>query len=898
MQDFRQFAARAAAKREAVAPAVLSLLENLGFIEEHLDLARQELARPGRLPLPQLATGALAGLPRIFDVSQELIAHSGRRIDGEQIEEIIAAYQSHSTLTLRELWAAPGMLRLALLEHLGEAAARLASLEPDPAATGAGRETVSLDDAIGSLRVLGSQSWREFVERQSAVEAVLRRDPLAIYPQMSAKSRDCYRKIIEELAHCSPSSEAQVAQAAVELAAVGRTSHDVAVRVTIGQRRGAFVGEGMKERHVGYFLVDRGRRILEERIGYKPGQWESIRRVAAGAPLASYLGGIATVWLLLVAFAVLVGLKTLLPLCGFAASVLIAILFAGAAADCAVRLVNCLATMLVKPRPIMRLDFSAGIPDDCRTLVAVPTMLTDEQAIRELVENLEVRYLANRDDNLCFALVTDLPDASTETLAGDAALLELARRQIEELNARYCADGSGPFYLLHRPRKWNPREGKWMGDERKRGKLASLNRLLRGNGGDFSVAVGAIDVLISVRYVITLDTDTRLPRDTARELVEAMAHPLNRPRIDKTARMVVEGHAILQPRVATPMPEARQTLFAQLFAGDAGTDPYTQQTSDVYQDVFGEGSFVGKGIYDVDAFQTVFENRFPDNRVLSHDLIEGCFARSGLINDVELFEGFPARLPADMSRRHRWIRGDWQIAAWLKSNVPTGAGISTNPLSMLSRWKILDNLRRSLSPMFLLGYLLAAWIVTPALAVGCLVLALAISLAPDLLAMLPGVFRRPFGKPWRLQLGDRAVDLGGLLCREAIGWAILPYTACSNLDAIIRALYRINVSRRGLLEWTISSEAERNCVKDLRGYYRLLWACPASAAVAAAWLAIASPAALLAVAPLLITWLVAPLIACWISHVRSLDAVRLDASQQRDVPTLGPPHLAFLRHLR
>ena len=358
---------------------------------------------------------------------------------------------------------------------------------------------------------------------------------------------------------------------------------------------------------------------------------------------------------------------------------LLAIFAAGAAAECAVRLVNCLCTLLAKPRPIMRLDFSTGIPDDCRTLVAVPTMLTSAQAVRSLAENLEVRYLANQDGNLCFALVTDLPDAASETLPTDAALLECARHEIEKLNARYGGDAGrpseavGPFYLLHRPRKWNPQEEKWMGQERKRGKLAGLNRLLRGDASDFSVIVGAIDALSSTRYVITLDTDTQLPCGTARELVAAMAHPLNRPRIDKATRTVVAGHALLQPRVTTTMPEAQRSVFAQLFAGDAGVDPYTYQASDVYQDVFGEGSYIGKGIYDVDAFETVLRDRFPDNRVLSHDLIEGCFARCGLINDVELFEGFPARLPADMSRRHRWTRGDWQIAAWLCRRVPTAS---------------------------------------------------------------------------------------------------------------------------------------------------------------------------------------------------------------------------------
>ncbi len=593
---------------------------------------------------------------------------------------------------------------------------------------------------------------------------------------------------------------------------------------------------------------------------------------------------IAVVWLALVALTVFIGIEAgVITLIGASASSLLAVLWAGAACECAVRLVNCLATMIVEPCAIMRLDFSAGIPDDCRTLVAVPTLLTGARAVRDMADKLEVRYLANRKDNLGFALVTDFPDAATETSPEDAALLELARGEVDRLNAKYGVDDSEPFFLLHRRRKWNAQEKCWMGEERKRGKLAGLNRLLRGDGSDFSVTIGALDFLASVRYVITLDSDTLLPRDTARELIEAMAHPLNRPRIDRQSRTVVEGHAILQPRVTITIPEARQSVFAQLFAGDAGVDPYTQQTSDVYQDVFGEGSFIGKGIYDVDAFRTVFRRRFPENRVLSHDLIEGCFARSGLINDVELFEGFPARLPADMSRRHRWIRGDWQIAAWLGRQVPAHSRNADNPLSPLSRWKIFDNLRRSLAPVFLLTFLLAAWTADPTAAIGWLLLALAATLSPDLLPFLPGLFRKPPGNPLSLHLKLRSAELGKLLCREAFGWITLPYNVSCNLDAIVRALYRLHVSHRKLLEWTVSSEAEQNCVQDCIGYYRLLWACPLAGIAASAWLAIACPAALLWAGPLLLAWLAAPLVAWRISRPRTVDAVPLSAQERANV---------------
>jgi hypothetical protein len=869
--------ARAAERREAVGAAALTLLENLNIVEEHVDVARQELAQPRRRPLPQLVAGPLAGLPRIFDIAQELVASCDAEIDGESIEAAAAAYQSQCALTLRELWSLPAMLRLAILEHLGRGGVPLQTNPPEAT-------VVSITNSIAALRALGTMNWREFVERQSAVESALRRDPLAIYPQMHPKSRECYRKAVEALAWGSPLDETQVALAAVELAGVGRGGQDAATRPSVGNQRLGQFGEGMKERHVGFFLVDRGRRTLEQRIGHRPSLWERVTRFAGSAPLPCYLSAIGAVWLALIALALLIGFETsVVPLIGIAASMLLAVLWAVAAGECAVRLVNWVATILAEPRPSMRLDFSAGIPDDCRTLVAVPTLMTGANSVRDMADKLEVRYLANRKDNLGFALVTDFPDAAAETLPEDAALLELARGEIDRLNAKYGVDDSEPFFLLHRPRKWNSQEKCWMGEERKRGKLAAMNRLLRGDGSDFSVTVGALDFLSSVRYVITLDSDTQLPRDTARELIEAMAHPLNRPRIDRLARTVVEGHAILQPRVTITIPEARQSIFSQLFAGDAGVDPYTQQTSDLYQDVFGEGSFIGKGIYDVDAFRTVFRRRFPENRVLSHDLIEGCFARSGLINDVELFEGFPACLPADMSRRHRWIRGDWQIAAWLGRHVPTASRTTVNPLSPLSRWKIFDNLRRSLAPVFLLAFLLAAWIAAPAAAAAWLLMAIAVTVSPDLLAFLPSVFRKPTGNPWRLHLKVRSAELGKLLCREAFGWITLPYTASCNLDAIVRALYRAHVSRRKLLEWTVSSEAERNCVQDRLGYFRLLWACPLAGIAAVAWFATVCPAALLWVGSLLVAWLIAPLVAWRISRPRKVDILPLSKHERANV---------------
>jgi hypothetical protein len=370
-------------------------------------------------------------------------------------------------------------------------------------------------------------------------------------------------------------------------------------------------------------------------------------------------------------------------------------------------------TLFATPQPLPKLDFKQGIPADARTLVVVPTMLGSSAAVEKLVEDLEVRFVANQDDNLHFGLLTDLPDSQEETGPDDESLLQLARSLIEDLNKEYRSDA---FFLFHRAPVWNLQEKVWMGYERKRGKLAALNSLLRSDTTDstnqFSLVVGDTARLSQVKHVITLDTDTQLPRDSARQFVGALMHPLNRPYFDEQKKLVTEGHGILQPRLSVSLSLDARSLYSMLFASETGIDPYTRAVSDVYQDLFGEGSFIGKGIYDVETFDRALKGRFPENRILSHDLLEGCYVRSGLLSDVQLYEAYPSSYIADMSRRYRWIRGDWQLLAWLFPFVPvSNDGWERNPLSWLSRWKLFDNLRRSLVPPALTLLLLLGWFI-------------------------------------------------------------------------------------------------------------------------------------------------------------------------------------------
>ncbi|MFL6591898.1 MAG: glucoamylase family protein, partial [Luteimonas sp.] len=503
-----------------------------------------------------------------------------------------------------------------------------------------------------------------------------------------------------------------------------------------------------------------------------------------------------------------------------------------------------------------RLDFSQGIPDHARTLVVVPTMFGDVKAIASLAEALEVRFLANRDVNLRFALLTDFLDAHTETLPQDAALLEAAEKEISELNTRYAGGGGDIFFLFHRPRVWNASEHAWMGYERKRGKLAALNAYLRGGARDaFMRVVGDPRSLGVVRYVITLDTDTQLPRDAARALVGTLAHPLNKAQFDQRLRRVVRGYGILQPRVGASMSGQRRSWYARLYGSEPGIDPYTRAVSDVYQDLFGEGSFVGKGIYDVDAFEQALDGRFRENAILSHDLLEGCYARAGLVSDLELNEDYPSRYMLDVKRRHRWIRGDWQLLPWLLPTVPLpDRRRERNPLSWLSRGKILDNLRRSLVPAAMVALLSIGWILSPH-PLEWTAWVLSIYFVPSLLGSARDLLNKPADLPFVRHLSQFGMAASFNVGRALIATACLPHAAYSSLDAIGRTLWRLLVSRRRLLQWSPSSEAERTTGNDLVAVLRAMWTGPALACVMVAVLWRVHAAAWPAAAPILLLWM-------------------------------------------
>jgi cellobiose phosphorylase len=720
-------------------------------------------------------------------------------------------------------------------------------------------DQVSISNSIGSLRLLGAIDWQEFVEMRSFVEQILREDPSGAYPKMDFATRDRYRHVVEKIAKNSLLSEEDVARHAIRLAHGGADSN----------------GSDDRSAHVGFYLIDKGLPQLERMAEMHISTADKFRRTSSQFPLLLYIGAIMLITAIftgsLLAKAHADGIHGWLLM-------LIGILLVLCTSHLAGALVNWLATLLVTPHPLPRMDFSEGIPQEFHTLVVIPTMLTSSQNIENLVETLEVRFLANRDDNLHFGLLTDFTDAHEKTLPEDELLVRLVRKKIEELNEKYRSPKADTFFLFHRPRLWNSQERIWMGYERKRGKLADLNSLLRGDSKDhFSLIVGETALLLDVKYVITLDTDTGLPRDSARQFVAAMAHPLNRALYDDKMQRVSVGHGILQPRVAVSLPGTNRSWYARLYGSDPGIDPYTRVISDIYQDVFGEGSFIGKGIYDVDVFELALHGRFPENKILSHDLVEGCYARSGLLSDVLLYEEYPYRYSADVNRRYRWIRGDWQIARWLLSRVPVQDGHrEKNPLSGLSQWKIFDNLRRSLVPLALTLLLLLSWtILSPTWL--WTVSVIGILLVQSVVASVHEIYRKPRDVLLGQHLSASLRSAGRNFAQTAFTLTCLPYEAFFSLDAIVRTTWRLLITHKRLLEWNPSGNPDSRT--NLLGSYRTMWFAPCIALVAIIQLALSRPLSLIYAWPILGLWFASPAVAWWISRPFALPEAQLSPDQ-------------------
>jgi len=909
-------------ENKRIAPAAEWLLDNFYLIEEHIYTAKKHLPKGYSKGLPQLAKGVSAGLPRIYDIAVEIISHSDGHVNLKSLSGYVNAYQTINYLKLGELWAIPIMLRLALLENLRRLAIQISidisskslaekwaeqlidAVENDPKnlvlviadmarsnpplegafiaeltrrlqekgsslalATSWLEQTlsenglasaaliqqenesqaadqVSISNSISSLRFLNTTNWRDFVEQTSITEKLLRQDPAGVYASMDFFTRDNYRHVVEKTAKHSKIPEEAVAAIAIKLAEENAAGH-----------------ETLRKKHVGYFLKDEGLKTMQKKAGMRPSKKEIGKRLFNVFPFSIYFFSIliftaGTSWWLIN--------KALPETNGVLLQIAACIIIVLSISQLSINVINWLATLLAQPSQLPRMDFSKGIPDDCRTMVVIPTLLSSNSAITRLIENLEVHFLANRDKNICFALATDFRDAEQEHLQEDDQLIRFAREKITELNAKYERPANDTFFLFHRPRKYNAAEKIWMGYERKRGKLGDLNELINGKGEEnFLTITGDEKIYTSIRYVITLDSDTQLPREVAWKMIATMAHPLNYPVYNDRKKRVVKGYSILQPRVSNSLSAENGSFYSQIHGNEPGTDPYTKAISDVYQDLFGEGSFIGKGIYDVKNFEKILKNRFPENRILSHDLLEGAHARAGLISDVQLYEEYPSSYITDMQRRHRWIRGDWQISIWLLPFVPGyKRKIHKNPLSNLSKWKIADNLRRSLVPISILSLLLFGWFISTQHFFWTFTV-LAILFLPQLFNFTWQLIRKPADIILLQHFIYTSRSFKDSIAQLLIDFICLPFEAFLYMDAIVRTLWRLFISGRNLLQWNPYT----NSIKEtsLSQAFRRMWFAPFFSTVIFILLIIYHPSAVLVALPVLLVWAVCPLIAWYIS---------------------------------
>ncbi|UAY53560.1 GH36-type glycosyl hydrolase domain-containing protein [Ferruginibacter albus] len=908
-------------QNERITPAGEWLLDNFYLIEEQIYTGKKHLPKGYSKGLPRLLRGDSAGLPRVYDIAVEIISHSDGHVDNDNLSGFIRAYQKNTPLNLGELWAIPIMLRLALIENLRRLSIQIAidinnknlanhwaqkmmdTVENDPknlvviiadmAKSDPPMESsfvaeftrklqekgnalslpltwieqrlseigvtsnelihqenqtqaadqVSISNSITSLRFLGTTDWREFVEKNSIVETILSEDVSGIYPRMDFYTRDNYRHAVEKIAKHSTLSEQQVAEKIIALAK--EHEHD----------------DNFRLKHVGYYLTGKGLLQTQKLIKIKLRRPDTLCQWISTYPLFFYLGSI-TLLTGLVLWPLFFVLKA--EHFNYWITIPAIVVMLIAVSQLSISFVNWLSTLIIKPSLLPRLDFSKGIPEDQRSMVVIPTMLTNAKSIDDFMEGLEVRFLANRDVNLHFALLTDFKDAKQEHMPDDDELLSITKNKIIELNRKYQRNTNDTFFLFHRPRKWNKKESRWMGFERKRGKLGDLNALIKDDSKEnFSLIIGDEAIYSKIKYIITLDTDTELPREAAWKMVGTMAHPLNRALYSEKKKRVTEGYTILQPRVSNSLPGFNSSAYTKIHSNEPGTDPYTKAISDVYQDLFLQGSFIGKGIYDIDAFEKVLKNRFPLNRILSHDLLEGCYSRSGLISDVQLYEDYPSSYIADMQRRHRWIRGDWQIARWIFPFVPDGnKKIQKNPLSLLSKWKIFDNLRRSLVPTALLLLLLFGWIFTTKAWFWTLIV-LAIPLLSSVIIFAWEMFRKPDDTMFKQHLRFSLRSASYHFAQYLLDIIHLPYEVYYSINAILITFWRVFISHRKLLQWNpFSNSAKISVIRT----GLIMWFAPVFSVAAFIYLSVHAPLSLIVATPVLIPWFISPLITWWVSR--------------------------------
>lgn len=838
----------------------LELLESTRMLESALIAGDNTSATFAALP--RIRVNGDSDLPRTVNLAEGYLSAAGGIWSAESLTIYVQQAQKQDALLLAEITVLPQALKLAQLEFILDRAEEAFAAGPLPPI-----EQSPFSAILHSMRRLNQFEWRTVLEPLIAFDSILREDPCNVFPYMEDETRHAYHMRVAELSQHADSSEIETAQMALNLSQQASRREDSDPR------------HAQRTKHIGYYLFAEGLPLLSRQIGYHAPPKERLREILRRWNEDFYILGtfILSVALIVAIIAPLVPHHAFWPVIG---ALLLALL---PATQGGVDLINNSVTALMNAQSLPKLDFSKGVPDHAATFVVVPTLLLYEKQVRELVDELEARYLSNQDPNIHFGLLTDLPDAAARPLDEDRnPLVELAVHYINGLNEKYAHSKGGAFFLLHRHRIFNSRQGVWMGWERKRGKLLDLNQLLLRSYDSFPIKAGPLQALHGVRYVITLDSDTQLPRATASRMIGTIAHPLNQAIIDPRLRVVTAGYGILQPRVGVSVSSASRSRLSALYSGETGYDIYTRAVSDVYQDLFGEGIFAGKGIYEVSVLHQVLDRRFPRNALLSHDLIEGSYARAGLVTDIEIIDDYPSHYSAHTRRKHRWVRGDWQIAQWLFGHVPDETGrFVANPINTISRWKIFDNLRRSLVEPVTFLMLVLGWFVLPGGAFYWTIATLVLLLLPVLVQLAFNLGRA------LLKLSFVGARESFLIFGASFGFTLLTLTFLTHqmllsLDAIVRSLIRSLVSGKHLLEWETAAQSEQGGSKTPLDIYLQL--SPVVAIVIALMLAFIHPRALFAAGPVLVLWMIAPLVTVW-----------LNSSPQRKEGPLTVPDKKFLQ---
>lgn len=925
---------------EQITPAAEWFIDNYYFMDAQIQNIKVDFPADYYKELPKLSKGTFTHLPRVFEIAWALVAHTDSHIDARTICLFLNAYQENRPLLIREIWAVPIQIRIVLIENLRRIAEKIcqnlndreqanhladmlvANVRPNNTKTLKilsridteklnstflvqfahrlrGRDpqkdpaflwlenllqekgtdidrlvhdelqeqsalNATIRNIITSMRLTTTLDWNTLVEKISAVSKILYKHEN--FSQMDLATRNLYSQSIEMLAKGCHHTECDIATKVISLA----------------DQVGTDSPYNLRRADPGYYLLAEGRAELEVELQYRAPIRLRIGQICRRCGIAGYSVVVTTLSFLFV-------LATLCLTSHDLSNITIALLLILGfipTTDAIVAGVNRFLLWAIRVSELPALELKHGVPDNLRTIVVVPTLLTRRSSIQEMVNRLEKHYLASRDGEVYFALLTDWTDAPTKFRKGDWDILDVATREIARLNQTYTSGEAGKrFLLLHRKRQWSACEGKWIGWERKRGKLHELNRLLRGATDTSFINLSEQVVPQNVKYVVTVDSDTRLPHEVVRRLVGKLAHPLNNAHFDPIQGRVTEGYAILQPRVTPSLPEAwKSTLFQRVFSSPNGIEPYTAAVSDLYQDMFFEGSFAGKGIYEVDAFEASLANRVPEGTLLSHDLFEGVFARAGLVTDIEVIEDFPSDYLVAAARLHRWVRGDWQLLPWVFSWMgycPT-IRLKTPPLAGIARWKMLDNLRRSLSAPMAMTALFAGWFLEFHNALIWSLYIFATLAIPALLPLLVDVVKRRRGETVLSYLSLFSINLKRATLTIALNFAFLADQACLMGDAIIRTLGRVFVTRKNLLQWVTAAQAADAPREEIPGYFQRMSGAAFLGMAAVGTMFVAPHLVWLVILPFALSWALSPVIA-WKASQYSASARRLEATEPESV---------------